>query len=334
MFWNEESEEYMCESCWEENGDHCDARSGSGEDDEHEMSEEYILSTAALKHREPPTLMHGAYDNTPRCFYRVEESEPVVARYYGMEIEVDIPDDCDPWGRERRDNIVEDVLGRILNHGENEAWNYWMAKSDGSLRCGFELISQPMTLAYMKQAGFFGKLEEAMKFLIKNKYRSHDTSTCGLHFHVSKNSMSCETIAKLLMLVNKFWNTTFRVSRRKENRLSQWGKRPMAIESEGDFARTVSIAKKTSRWNDRYVAINLTKVGTVEFRACRGTMKVSSIIACLHYFDFLITCAEAHTRYQIWSMAPSEFLEKMECYSPELKAYMEERGINEETCSC
>lgn len=65
-------------------------------------------------------------------------------------------------------------------------------KSDGSIDDGFEIVSHPMTLDYHQHdMDWEAVLHEA----IKMGYRSHQTSTCGLHIHV--NSLYYQRFSKV-----------------------------------------------------------------------------------------------------------------------------------------
>ena len=80
----------------------------------------------------------------------------------------------------------------------------------------------------------------------------------------------------------------------------------------------------------RYRALNFTNGDTVEFRACRGTLKYSSFIGCLHFFRFLIDWCASHTFRQILEeVSEEQFVADMAAYSPELKAYAIDRKLIE-----
>ena len=61
-------------------------------------------------------------------------------------------------------------------------------KHDGSLDEGFEMVTHPMTLEYHCRDFPWQELTQKAVSL---GYRSHQTSTCGLHIHVSRRSLGC-----------------------------------------------------------------------------------------------------------------------------------------------
>ena len=72
--------------------------------------------------------------------------------------------------------------GKILNVANENAQNLYI-KSDGSLDCGMELVTHPMTLQYhMEQMPWKNVLRKAVGL----GYLSHRTTTCGLHVHISR----------------------------------------------------------------------------------------------------------------------------------------------------
>ncbi len=91
--------------------------------------------------------------------------------YLGVELEVD----CEGKDGENADDIL------YIGNKSNECI---YIKSDGSLDDGFEIVSQPMTLEYHKKYQWNDILKKAVNL----GYRSHQTSTCGLHIHVNRNA--------------------------------------------------------------------------------------------------------------------------------------------------
>jgi len=96
------------------------------------------------------------------------------SRYFGVELEID--------GAGKDDDNAEKLL-RIANSDDNSERLY--IKGDGSLDDGLELISHPCSLDYHKNNMNW---ENIMKKAVSQGYRSHQTSTCGLHIHVNRDS--------------------------------------------------------------------------------------------------------------------------------------------------
>ena len=62
-------------------------------------------------------------------------------------------------------------------------------------------------------------------------YRSHKSGTCGLHCHVNRTFFGVtyakqeENIAKVLFLVEKYWEELLRFSRRTQGQMDHWAAR-------------------------------------------------------------------------------------------------------------
>ena len=92
-------------------------------------------------------------------------------RYFGVELEIDIGG---------KDCAYADEILAIANDSDEHIY----IKSDGSLNDGMEIVTHPMTLEYHKDFCW----KDIMRKAVSLGYRSHQTSTCGLHVHVNRNS--------------------------------------------------------------------------------------------------------------------------------------------------
>jgi hypothetical protein len=203
---------------------------------------------------EPRAIRNYGYK--PEAEFFRASNEPVRSRsittFFGIELEVD-------EGGCESDNVESAGL---------HEHDLYYCKEDGSLDSGFEIVSHPATWEYWKQHADFGWAAK----LKKMGYRSYDTSTCGMHIHVGRSSLSRLDILKLLAFFRD--NAAFikRMSRRKGDTLNRWSK----IDGQG----TGGLCKKVKSGNshdDRYTAINLENPRTIEFRIFRGTLDVQSI---------------------------------------------------------
>ncbi len=90
----------------------------------------------------------------------------------------------------------------------NRQAEHLYCKHDGSIDEGFELVSYPMTLDYhIATMPWLDILTMAQRL----GYLSYQTSTCGLHIHVNRNSFGTteevqeEAIARVLYFFEKHW---------------------------------------------------------------------------------------------------------------------------------
>ena len=135
--------------------------------------------------------------------------------FMGVELEVD-------EGGKDDDNAG--TLKSIANSSDEHIY----IKADGSLDDGFEIVSHPMTLYYhMHEMDWESVLKEAVNM----GYRSHQTSTCGLHVHVNRDAFGSnqaeqeEVIAKILFFIEKHWAEMFKFSRRSQYNIDRWAAR-------------------------------------------------------------------------------------------------------------
>jgi hypothetical protein len=181
-------------------------------------------------------------------------------RYMGVELEIE----C----RDSKYDAVE-RLNNVLNDGDigRRVW----FENDGSLSSsGFEMITNPMGLD--THADLWAWLQD--KNLTKS-LRSHDTSTCGLHIHVSRNNLHDLQLNRINVFLNHPDNAALikAVARRYATnyariREKQMGKAHYAV--------------------DRYDALNLENDDTIEFRIFKGTLKHESLMAALEFTNAVV----------------------------------------------
>ena len=230
-------------------------------------------------------------------------------RYFGVELEID--------GAGKDDDYAEELLEIANRHEEN-----LYIKTDGSLDDGMELVSHPMSLAYHK--GFCWN--EIMHTAKLQGYRSHNTSTCGLHIHVNRNCLGNnadeqdEVISRILFFVEKNWNELLKFSRRSEYNMNRWAAR-YGFEKTG--REILSKAKKGN--NGRYAAVNLCNYATIEFRMFRGTLKYNTFIATLELVNLIVDTALNYSETELQKLSWSEFVEGIT--EAELITYLKERSL-------
>ena len=235
-------------------------------------------------------------------------------RYFGIELEID---------GAGKDSDNADELLKIANADDEHIY----IKSDGSLDDGMELVSHPMSLEYHRHFCW----EALMKKATSLGYRSHQTSTCGLHVHVNRDCFGNsreeqdEVISRILYFVETHWNELLKFSRRSEYSMNRWAAR-YGFEKTGK-----EILDKAQKGNNgRYAAVNLCNYATIEFRLFRGTLKYNRLIAAIELVNEICDLAMHLTDEGIAKLSWSEFVESIE--APELIQYLKERRlyVNEE----
>lgn len=155
-------------------------------------------------------------------------------------------------------------------------------KTDGSLDCGVEVVSHPMTLQYMKESNTFQFIEEQGKaYEMQSFYRS----TTGFHVHMGKDAFSNLHLAKWLSFHYNNHKYIEFIAQRKSNGYSR------LINVSSDFSTSIkSEAKyKNNETGDRYRAVNIT-AKTIEMRYFKGNLlavrnlKNIEFLHCLYYY--------------------------------------------------
>ena len=170
-----------------------------------------------------------------------------------------------------------------------------------------------------------------MKKAIYLGYRSHQTSTCGLHVHVNRSCLGDTqeeqelVISHILYFVEHHWNELLKFSRRSEYSINRWAAR-YGYEKTG--REILDKAKKGN--NGRYAAVNLMNYSTIEFRMFRGTLKLNTLLATLELVNAIIEIALNYAEDELHEMSWSDFVQTIT--EPELIQYLKERRlyINEE----
>ena len=205
-------------------------------------------------------------------------------------------------------------------------------KHDGSLDDGVEIVTHPCSLAYHENRLDWCQISATCA---DYNFKSHDTSTCGLHIHVGRSQMGDDPDSRaaaagnLVLLVNSVWDKLVPFTRRESNKLTRWAS--MNEIPDRDFLLTcytdseiTTTALQTSK-QGRYQAVNLTCRDTVEFRIFRGTLKVTTLLASLQLVSNLTKYAMTHTPKECLNATWEDVLSIEE--HQELRAYCKRRGI-------
>lgn len=193
-------------------------------------------------------------------------------RAFGIELEVQ--------SRTREETLMKKLgdVHEALNHKTFDVGEYCFFERDGSIGEGFEIVTQP--------AGLDVHTERLARFLqntaLKKGLRSHEGGSCGLHIHVGREFLTQAQIYRMQAFLNDSRNEILirAIARRYDNGYSR---------IKRDLAKFTVLGKHST---DRYEALNITNVETVEFRIFRGSLRYESVIAALEFVNSLMTfCA-------------------------------------------
>ncbi|MBQ9346379.1 MAG: amidoligase family protein [Oscillibacter sp.] len=297
----------LCSSCFDNNYTRCTAcgRLLSYEDAEYAEND---------TEEENPYCANCCPDGG-ECGIRSYDFKPVPVfhgdgpRYLGVELEID-------EGGESNENAA-----KIMDIGNAEAEHLY-CKRDGSLQCGFEIVTHPCSLEYhLTKFPWPDVLRQAVRM----GYTSHQAETCGLHVHVSRDSFGDTAfqqdaaIARVLYFFEKHWGELLKFSRRTQSQLERWAYR------YGLKEHPIEILDHAKAGRSRYCCVNLTNRDTIEFRLFRGTLKLNNVLATLQFVNRVCDVAVSMSDQQMKDLSWTEFAAG--CRERELVRYLKERRI-------
>jgi hypothetical protein len=140
------------------------------------------------------------------------------------------------------------------------------AKNDGSLDNGFEIVSHPLSWQWLQENN--GHWNTLLGRVLKGGFRSFETTTCGMHVHLSANAfVGSAHLYKFLRLFLEEQDMILTISGRSSlAALTRWA-------AFDDTNRGIIYKAKNKRnIGNRYSAVNLQNRHTVEIRVFRGTL--------------------------------------------------------------
>jgi hypothetical protein len=235
----------MCERCYEQNTTYCedcDATYLDGCTYDHDGGNDgRVIHDYSYR---PDPQFHSSNGEQTRL-------------YFGIEIETEI----------RGGDYSYRTTAAEYAQQQLEMYDLAYLKSDGSLECGFEIVSHPLSHSYfMKDAS---RLWDTINKL-KSDYgmMAWGTKTCGLHVHISRagfNGGSHQHRFLQLVYNNKDF---YEVLAGRSS--SHWAKFDDIFDPE---TGTKSFKSKFDRHgSDRYSAVNTNNRNTLEMRIFRGSL--------------------------------------------------------------
>jgi hypothetical protein len=202
-------------------------------------------------------------------------------------------------------------------------------KRDGSVSRGFEIVSYPLSLGYHKQ---YAKWDKMFATLERYGYKSHDTTACGYHIHMSRLSFGdtqrkqSRNIAFMLYLGQKFQNQIKKFSRRTNYGYCEFYN---SLDYEN---QTVTRAyQKAVNYNhhNRYMWLNFQNEHTVECRVFRGTLNYTTFLAAIELLDHMIRlCCTCKDETALRALTWDQIVRAIPAGSLSLKSYLKKKHLD------
>ena len=245
---------YFCEDCDNYYADGCDSCADNTDDYGNRVIHDYTYRPDAK-------------------FHSTDKNERL---YFGIEVEVEDPR-----------TLTESA--RYAHRLEGMELAY--LKHDGSLSCGYEIVTHPMSHDFFKNeaSDLWDTLEHLRTFY---KVKSWDTSTCGLHIHISRTGFNGGGhMHRFLNLIYSNQDFYQRLAGREESRWAtfsdimrndvirdEYGNRVLDEHGDYQFITKRDIASKLQGYNtERYSAVNTRNRETLEIRIFKGTVNTNTI---------------------------------------------------------
>ncbi len=219
------------------------------------------------------------YGYKPRpIFFKISNNDNV---YLGIELEVE---------RGANSELNHRKMASLIQH------DFLYFKTDGSLDNGFEIVTHPMTISYIKK--YKNTWADILNLLRSNKYRSYDTRTCGMHIHISKNAFTTWHLYRFMKFFVDNSDFVTKISQRKIENLDRWAAltdSPSEGTKEYTQESLMYKAKKKRGNSKRYLAVNLQNDNSVEIRIFRGTLNDSSFFKNIEFVQALFDYTKSIT---------------------------------------
>lgn len=240
------------------------------------------------------SIHNYSYKPDPIFFKNPNEN----SKYFlGVELETESKGNC-------RSSCAEEI---------NEISKLYYLKNDSSIEDGFEIVTHPFSHSwYNERKSIFNDLLDTLR---DHRFRSYNTSTCGIHIHVTKSYLSGLDIAKLHLFFYQNEELINVISQRNPNNLNQWGK----IKKD---KKAIYDQSKKKGGSERYTAINLQNHSTIEFRIFRGTLNDSSFHKNIEFVIAMCNFVKVTSLQQLTKEQFFSYIENDKNYK-NLKKFME-----------
>ena len=215
--------------------------------------------------------------------------------HFGIELETEMRNE------QHRTEIAE-FINSEMSDGEDSLY----LKSDGSLYHGIEIVSHPRTYASWLEYSEFNDLLTSLR---QHDVRSWNTSSCGLHVHMSRSAFTDSHLMRFAMFFTRNEADIVVLAARVSNYANF---NPLRDK----------LAMKVKGWGaSHFDALNLGHAGspTVECRIFKPSLRIERVIGAIQFLNALYEYTKPLTSHDVNAGA----LEW-----PRFLRYMDESGHN------
>ena len=215
---------------------------------------------------------HGGVRMGDNKYTATSETPTNTTRYFGWELETELSSTGIAEYTTRLNDLMNDgQLGKMVKF-----------ERDGSLQNGgCEIISQPMTPKYMVDNR--DKFKEMMDLINDMGGTSHDNGRCGLHFHVSRASLTEDAINEIYLVVETFKKELIAFSRRQTFNYCAF--KDFSIGTNYGYKYIDKDYFIRNKSTGHYCCLNNANTHTLEFRFMRGTTNIRTFMASMEVID-------------------------------------------------
>lgn len=192
---------------------------------------------------------------------------------------------------------------------------------DGSIGNGYEIVTHPQTFEYYISR--YNDYKDTFAYLRNKGYVGDDSTTCGLHIHISSAHLQDDTIDKIYLFMENYKDKLINFSRRHSTRWAKFLSDAKRSNESDDIIKSIDYIKKEKCNHDRYMALNIQHSSrTIEFRLFKSTLNIETFYATLQLVKSIVEICDSTPIEEITWDKVINYIDE-----PYLKSYLVRRNI-------
>ena len=195
-----------------------------------------------------------------------------------------------------------------------------------------------MTYNAIKSFNFY---EAIFKHRGTDKLQSYNTSTCGMHVHISKSSFSDHHLIKFIIFIHEYKSLIYLISQRKKvSELNSWSRFNNSFKDKAkkEIVGRLRAMKQDDYYNgiiddkayksyivfgDKYVPVNLQHKYSVEVRIFKGNLLELSFRKNIEFIDSLFYFTKNNPLYRLKLPSYIDYCRSERKHYPNLNKYLD-----------